>query len=76
MRYDTQNIVTGRKIFKNLNAEVLSLTHNVKIQNVDVLDWLGNAILVNGTFNIQQKKILKSANFKRRLRLELNKLIQ
>lgn len=68
MRYDAQNIVTGRKVFQNLNIRALKLPHTVKIQNVDVLDWLDNAVMKNGTFRISGKKVFSNATFKQGLR--------
>ncbi|ERL93362.1 hypothetical protein D910_10654 [Dendroctonus ponderosae] len=72
MRYDAQNAVTGRKVFQNLNIRALKLPRNVKIQDVDVLDWLDNAVMNNGTFRISGKKVFNNATFKQGLRGTLN----
>ncbi|XP_048520091.1 uncharacterized protein LOC109536439 isoform X1 [Dendroctonus ponderosae] len=69
MRYDAQNAVTGRKVFQNLNIRALKLPRNVKIQDVDVLDWLDNAVMNNGTFRISGKKVFNNATFKQGLSL-------
>ncbi|XP_066147264.1 uncharacterized protein clos [Euwallacea fornicatus] len=63
MRYDKFNIVTGAKSFSNLKVETLGLPDNIKIQDVDVVDWLNNAVLTNGWFNVKGKKAFKNATF-------------
>lgn len=68
MRYDQINMVTGPKIVENLTVDNLKLSHNVRIQGVDVLDWLGNAVLTSGSFNIKTPKTFKNATFEQGLR--------
>lgn len=68
MRYDQINIVTGPKTVENLTVDILKLPHNVKIQGVDVLDWLENAVLTSGSFNIKGAKSFKNATFEQGLR--------
>ncbi|CAG9762311.1 unnamed protein product [Ceutorhynchus assimilis] len=69
MRYDQQNIVTGQKTFENLRVETLNLTHNVKIQKVDILDWLSNAVLTKGVIRVKEKKSFDRATFSQGLSL-------
>ncbi|XP_015834885.2 uncharacterized protein clos isoform X1 [Tribolium castaneum] len=63
MRYDKDNMVTGVKIFENLDVDYLKLEKNIKIQDVDVLDWFKNSVLKTTSFNITADKIFKNAKF-------------
>ncbi|RZC40837.1 uncharacterized protein BDFB_005868, partial [Asbolus verrucosus] len=63
MRYDKINMVTGAKFFENLNVDYLKLEKNIKIQDVNVLDWLKNSVLKDTTFNITGTKSFKNARF-------------
>lgn len=63
MRYDKMNIVTGKKHFENLNVTYLKLDKNIKIQNVDVLNWFKNSVLTTTSFNITGHKIFQNAIF-------------
>ncbi|KAL1509270.1 hypothetical protein ABEB36_004033 [Hypothenemus hampei] len=69
MRYDQENIVTGKKTFENLHVDVLNLRHDIKIQNVEILNFLDNVVLRKGSYNIIGKKILNNATFKKGLSL-------
>jgi hypothetical protein len=64
MRYDTVNMVTGAKHFENLSIKSLKLDKNVKIQNVDVLEWFKNSVLTTTGSNITGSKSFKSATFR------------
>lgn len=68
MRYDKINIATGKKQFNNLLTDNLKMDKNVNVQGVDILDWLTNAVLTYGTFNIVEKKSLINATFQNGLR--------
>ncbi|XP_044255131.1 uncharacterized protein LOC123005441 [Tribolium madens] len=63
MRYDKDNMVTGTKIFENLNVDYLKLEKNIKIQDVDVLEWFKNSVLKTTSFNITADKSFTNANF-------------
>lgn len=68
MRYDQINIVTGPKTVENLTVDILKLHRNITIQGVDVLDWLENAVLTTGSFNIKTGKTFENAIFELGLR--------
>lgn len=56
MRYDKNNVVTGQKTIENVRTDVLQVDKNINVQDVDILGWLENAVLNDGTFDIQGKK--------------------
>lgn len=58
MRYDKENMVTGKKRLNTLFVRDLELKPNTTLQNVDVLEWMQNAVLKKGTFAIEQRKII------------------
>ncbi|XP_060530312.1 uncharacterized protein LOC132704368 [Cylas formicarius] len=64
MRYDTENIVTGRKLVENVVTEFSNVSDGVKIQNVDIIHWLNNSVLSDGSFRITGNKVLGNASFK------------
>ncbi|KAK9870805.1 hypothetical protein WA026_009763 [Henosepilachna vigintioctopunctata] len=59
LRYDNDNIITGTKYITKLNIENVELKKNISIQSVDILNWMTNAILKKGTFNINKRKIIR-----------------
>ncbi|XP_056638010.1 uncharacterized protein LOC130446041 isoform X2 [Diorhabda sublineata] len=64
MRYDRPNLITGTKTFENLNVDVLrpegEAALTAKIQGVDVLHYLQNAVLNKGSFKIGGNKKFKN----------------
>ncbi|KAL3267313.1 hypothetical protein HHI36_011443 [Cryptolaemus montrouzieri] len=71
LRYDKENIITGHKHLDYLNAYNVKLKENITIQNVDILNWMRNAILKKGIFNIDKLKIFKqNVHFERGISLQ------
>ncbi|XP_044747906.1 uncharacterized protein LOC123309089 [Coccinella septempunctata] len=71
MRYDSKNVVTGIKRLNTLEVGNLELKQNTTVQDVDVLDWIQNAILKKGTFIVEKRKILQgNVHFDRPLGLQ------
>lgn len=68
MRYDKPNKITGIKTFRNLEVDVLSFEKNIKIQDVDIMDFVTNAVLKNGNFRITGDLAISSATFENGLR--------
>ncbi|KAF7271929.1 hypothetical protein GWI33_015227 [Rhynchophorus ferrugineus] len=69
MLYDQKNIVTGNKYIHNLKVDKLTIKNNSHIQNVDLLDWMKNALLKNGTFEVPARKKIQRAIFRGNLSL-------
>lgn len=68
MRYDKPNKVIGEKTFHDLEAEFLELSTNLKVQDVDILEFINQAVLKSGSYRILGKKSLESARFEDGLR--------
>lgn len=68
MRYDKTNMVTGRKYFQNLNVGNLKLDKQIKIQDVDILNWINNSVMTNTDYRITGEKTLNNAVFRGNVR--------
>lgn len=64
MRYDKFNMVTGKKIIRDVNAHKIKMDKPINIQNVDFFQWLGSCVLKNGRFHVPGKiKFLNDSKF-------------
>lgn len=68
MRYDKPNKVIGTKIVENMEAEELKLEKHLKVQGVDVSDFILQAVSKKGNIRITGTPIFASAIFQEGLR--------
>lgn len=62
------NVVSGSKTFNRLGIANLLITGDVKIQDVDVLQWIRHGVLTNGTFRISRNKQFRNITLPNGLR--------
>lgn len=60
MRYDKSNIITGPKYFKDLNVNNLKASEKIFIQNVNIVDFLKNAILTSDSNSVSGTKLFQN----------------
>lgn len=53
MRYDVENIVTGRKTFGNLSTINLFMKDNIEVQDVAISKWMNNVLLNEGDYVVK-----------------------
>ena len=58
MRYDGENEVTGKKEISNIIINTLIPENDVYVQNVNILKWIQNAVLLHTNHAVSGKVVL------------------